>query len=518
MAQVFTNTLPPPGKVLDDANMRVQEKIHGHRLIPEQEPFMVLLETLAVCAAHPLGSVKPVAGQHESFSYDLPHHRKMRFLLFVDRNLDQVVKDATIPDSEKWSAWKERVNVRFEPEAADGVDEFAYLDEAFDRNIYDLQQAVAILRSRELDVMNNRRWTSRFLAVTGPSMICTDMREKAGQNWASDRRFFGRGGELVYLMLNRSKNATEIGARIRERLLNETDPINELARKLCDPLDTSKSSTKIGYLPLQDHPAYDRMGEDWLSILTLPRLPDAHVFEPLFRIMGLNLVVYLSERAHEVAGGPRPDPILVDLTDGEETPLRNQAKAQLNLHRHSANRAVRSYVQGLAEADEGWCTAVAEGNSQAAKEVIKRLFHFDADGAQAPAAQLSELISQAEKRDKNNAHRTLLPLLKYSGLSTSRPRVGTWFALEDATITALVLANVTHTVELRDFVARLYDRYGLVIGPEQARQAYSHPPVGAQSFETNLATLEARMTRLSLTKRLSDDCAFVTNPFHQEKS
>ena len=28
--------------------------------------------------------------------------------------------------------------------------------------------------------------------------------------------------------------------------------------------------------------------------------------------------------------------------------------------------------------------------------------------------------------------------------------------------------------------------------------------------------LEARMTRLALTRRLSDDCAFVINPYKQE--
>ena len=58
-------------------------------------------------------------------------------------------------------------------------------------------------------MIHNRRWTSRFLAVTGPDMICSDMREAANQGWSPDRRFFGRGGELVYLMLNRSRHAPE---------------------------------------------------------------------------------------------------------------------------------------------------------------------------------------------------------------------------------------------------------------------------------------------------------------------
>lgn len=68
-------------------------------------------------------------------------------------------------------------------------------------------------------------------------------------------------------------------------------------------------------------------------------------------------------------------------------------------------------------------------------------------------------------------------------------------------------------VELRDFVAQLYRRFGIVIGPDEARKAFDRLPVGAQSFEANLMALEARMTRLALTRRLSDDCAFVVNPY-----
>ena len=134
-------------------------------------------------------------------------------------------------------------------------------------------------------------------------------------------------------------------------------------------------------------------------------------------------------------------------------------------------------------------------------------------GRRRPKRQLEALIVQAMSRDKNNAHRYLLPLVKDIGLATSRQRIGAWFGMDDAMVFALVMANVSRTVDLRDFVARLYDRYGLVIGPEEARRAFDRLPVGVQSFEANLAALETRMTRLDLTRRLSDDCAFVTNPY-----
>ena len=509
--------LPAPPSLLDGADMRVQESIHGHRFVQEQEPFMLVLEALAVCAAKPLGSAPPSDAIHEEFSYPLPYRRKMRFLLFQDRHLEKVVKDDTIPDDSKWSVWKERVNNQFEPHN-DGQDHFAYLDAVFDCRIESLVQAVRLLQSMELDVMHSRRWTSRFLAVTGPDMICPDLRELPNRSWSPDRRFFGRGGELVYLMLNRSRHVELLGQLVGERLLNADDPMNRIAIALSDPNETDCARPSIGYLPYRRREAYDRLAEDWLGILRLDRLPRAHLFEPLFRITGLNLVVYLAERAREEVGAPRPEPIVADLTDGADSQLRQSAKEHLNRHRLAANRAVRAFIERRLAADERWSTALALGSPAAAADALRQLFGFKNRELSrgAPANQRDALIDNALARDKNNIHRYLLPLAKDIGLATARQRVGTWFAIDDYLLFALVMANVDRTVELRDFVARLHERYGIVIGPDEARKSFDRLPVGAQSFAGNLMALEARMTRLALTRRLSDDCAFVINPYKQE--
>lgn len=506
--------LPAPGDVLNGADMRVQETIHGHRFIADQEPYMLVLEALAVCAATPLGSVTAGENAHETFHYDLPHRRKMRFLLFQDRHLESVFKDDSIPDATKWGAWKERVNDQFDPDRR-GHDHFSYLDETFECRIESVLQAVRLLRSMELDVMHNRRWTSRFLALRGPHMICPDMREGPNGAWHADRRFFGRGGELVYLMLNRSSLAGEVGTLVQERLLNAKDPMNVIAKALCDPKDDKKSSTHIGYLPFREYPAYDRLAEDWKGILSLNRLPNGHLFEPLFRMTGLNLAVYLAERARDEIGAPRAEPIIADLTDGADKQLRQSSKEHLNRHRQSANRAVQAFVERHVGLDEGWATAVAQGDRSAATKALQRLFGYASRDKKppAPAKQLDSFLTQAMGREKNNAYKYLLPLVKGIGLAATRQRIGSWFCLDDAMIRALVMSNVSRTIPLQDFVARLYERYGLVIGPAEARRAFDRPPVGAQSFEANLAALETRMTRLALTRRLSDDCAFITNPY-----
>lgn len=518
MSGTVNAPLPVPKDSLGDSiDMQVQERIHGHRFVQEQEPYMIVLETLAVCAAKPLGSTKPQANAHEAFHYALPHRRKLRFFLFQDRQLDHVTDDKGIPDHEKWDAWKALANAQFNPDQK-GQDAFAYLDNPFNRDLKALRQAVKLLRSREVDVMHNRRWTSQFLAVTGPDMICTDMREKQG-SWGADRRFFGRGGEIVYLMLNRSTHAEEVGALVARRLLNPDDPMNQIAKALSDPDGSGQSNTHIGYLPHLWLPAYDRLAEDWRNILSCDRLPEGHLFEPLFRITGLNLIVYLAERAQAETGAASREPIIADLTDGGNAHLRDDAKKRLNLHRDAANGAVRAFItRGLSE-DQAWKQALELSDPAEAKKVIEQRFSFrdKEKRALSPKQQLEALIDTATKRDKNNIYKYLLPLAKGSGLVTSRQRVGPWFALDDGLLFALVLANADKTVELREFVARLYERYGMVIGPEEARVASTDGRIRAELFEENLSALEARLTRLALTQRLSDDCAFVVNPYREPK-
>ena len=533
MSEADTTPLAPPGDILGSSDMRVQEMMYGHRFTTDQEPYMILLETLTICAEKPLGTVESDRTSHEALKYGPKQRQKMRYLVFSDRHLERIAKDDRIPDNKKWEAWKKKTNERFDSSRSGDdqyaqFDHFKYLDEPFNRDIHALLQAIRILRSQEIDVANQRRWTSRFLAVKGPDMVCDDLRESV---WSRDRRFFARGGELVYLMLNRSTRRDEAMKLIKDKLLNPESPMNRIARAVSDPeSDPSSGDAGIGYLPLGHHDIYDQMAEDWINILSIDKLPHSHLFEPLFRLTGLNLMVYFAQRSQEILDAKRPEPIVADAQNGADIQLRESAKDHLIRHRTVANRAVEEFIRQTAE-QNGWSAALNQKSAADARGIIDRVFlkkkgkddkkkddraGVDEEGRQDdPEEQLRKLIKRAQKRDKNNISTFLLPLTKGIGLVTARPGPGTWFALDDAMITALVLANVsnTNTVELREFARRLYDRYGLVIGLDEAREEFGTPPVGMERFRSNLAALENRMTRLALTRRLSDDCAFVVNPY-----
>lgn len=528
MNEAGNTRLNPQGDVLGSSDMRVQEWMYGHRFTTDQEPYMILLETLTICAAKPLGSSMIDGADHETLPYGPLQRRKMRHLVFSDRHLERIVKDDRIHDSKKWDAWKVEANADYQKSVKGPDDQipdhFGYLNDRFDKDIQALIQAVRIMRSQELDVINQRRWTSRFLAVKGPDMICDDICEGSeNRDWTRDRRFFARGGELVYLMLNRSSRVRELNSLISQKILNPTSPMNRIAIALSDSENDHKSGdAEIGYLPWAEHEVYNQMANDWYNVLSIEKLPHSHLFDPLFRLTGLNLVRYFAQTS---ARDESPEPIVADVQNGSDVPFRDSARDHFNRYRATANRAIEVFIRTAIE-DAGWDSTVSQKSSKDVSDLIERTFlrkreskrewvshildaHVEAE------ERLRRMITAAQKRGKNNINTVLVPLTKGIGLVKARPGAGTWFALDDAMITALVLANVsdTNTLELREFVRGLYDRYGLVIGPDEARAEFGTPPVGMERFRNNLAALENRMTRLALTRRLSDDCAFVVNPY-----
>src|SRR5436309_2467024 len=82
----------------------------------------------------------------------------------------------------------------------DSKDRFEYLRPRF-VSFTALRNAVALLRGAEIESERHRRPTSRHLAPRGIDMLTADYGESKNDNVNKDRRFFARGGELLYVML-----------------------------------------------------------------------------------------------------------------------------------------------------------------------------------------------------------------------------------------------------------------------------------------------------------------------------
>ncbi len=92
------------------------------------------------------------------------------------------------------------------------------------------------------------------------------------------------------------------------------------------------------------------------------------------------------------------------------------------------------------------------------------------------------------------------------------------YAPTDELLKTLVIARVSRRAELGKFLADLYNHYGLVFGPEEARTALKPFDFNEGGFGKNRERLEARLGSMGLLKRLSDGCAYVLNPFTKDTS
>jgi hypothetical protein len=68
-------------------------------------------------------------------------------------------------------------------------------------------------------------------------------------------------------------------------------------------------------------------------------------------------------------------------------------------------------------------------------------------------------------------------------------------------------------MQFNDFLALLHSRYGIVIGSREAHAYDALQGADAEVFDDNAARLEERLSSLGLLRRLSDQCAYVQNPF-----
>jgi len=521
-------------------DMWVQEAIFGHRFVTDQLPFMLVLETLSVCRSDQvdlsdkLGKIHPdtrifrrckaKTGFHENIDVIVPRQGPLRYLLFAAKTIAEIRDECPHLDgAELFDRWIGEINEGYRNATGKKGNAFDYLKNHFatEPDCADiLDQAIAILRGLQIDALNGRRWTSQFPVPHGPHLLFHDLDNKL----TPDRRFFGRGGELVYLMLNRSRHAAELAPLIHRVFFPDNRPLDQIAELLSDEPDTPVQA-KIGYLPLLEHPAYDRMTEDWMAILGVPEISPAQALRPLADTTALNLVCYFIERAGEVLEG-NFKVIPLDLTDGRNRNLRFLAKEYLKRSKNIIDQAIEQHIRRKIEKTSQWRglrnSPNAKARSALARQAIKEAFSYQKiekeHATRSPEEWLEHFIGLALKRTHNQISRLIEPLGKQAGFVTARQGAGTWFNAADEFLESLVLANVSNPLTAGEFLDRLYRRYGLVIGPAEARAAFPGHDIDMTMFESNLQELERRLQGLGFVRRLSDDVAFVFNPYDRESA
>lgn len=135
-----------------------------------------------------------------------------------------------------------------------------------------------------------------------------------------------------------------------------------------------------------------------------------------------------------------------------------------------------------------------------------------------PDTIFDSLRSYAEKRHHQHVAKVHMEWTRRIGLAVSRRGAGTWYSPDDSLLKALVMCIVDEgREEYHRFLSKLYDRFHIVVGVNEAERAFGSLPTDQNAFMRNTQRLEQRLRALGLLRRLSDDCAYVENPFRSNK-
>jgi hypothetical protein len=485
----------------------IDEQIWGHRLYDEQTPWLTFLEFMTVFQCDPTLNPSPV------LEYRPQRQLRLRNIVFNNPHFADVVRDPPLPDAAAWSRWLELMRGSAALIDADSLSELRERIPQF----ADFVRMVGYLQRTAIEGSSNKRWSSKFVFPFGPTALYEDLRVL--ENGASnDRRFFARTGELLYMMFARSKHAERLAQLLKARFLEESDATDTVLKVLQGPRQVAPDARPAGYLPYATLSEYDALAEDWLFLLE-QRLPRFDALPHLVALTGLHLLIYFLRRAGAITGGDPPS-FVCEIVAPRRTAVRDVALRSFENNQALPRMAVEQLIRSVAQSDE-WQRALSDPEPvRAAAAVLAARFDWpeedDLDNLSAKTAEelLNDLVVRALSRHKQHVGKIHGSWARNIGLSSRRGSQRVRYAPTDGLLKALVFANVSGRIEYKEFLRRLYERYGIVIGEHQAAPYIEHDEADLEDFAENAVRLEERLTSLGLMHRLSDGCAYVQLPFH----
>jgi hypothetical protein len=510
-------TLPPPESYDQSSSMWVDEAIWGHRLYDEQLPWLVFLEFLNVyqCEMDKGRAFEEPLGLN-TLKYRAAHRLYLRNILFNNPHFPEIL--LTFPhDLNRWDEWTKRMK------AATGLNhpQFDYLKHHF-QSFDEFCEVVSLIRSTSLEVNSNKRWTSKFVFPYGKNCLYEDLDNNASTN---DRRFFGRTGELLYLMVCRTQRKHQLLAELTQRLTRIDDRWDSIVK--CLQPDEEGFEEPVGpvranaFLPYTEHPCYDELVEDWLAILRL-NISGFDVFPHLVTLAGLHVMKYQLTVSRQVLGLTRPLSLICEVVAPKKTLVREISCDMYQENNLLSSNAVEEFISRI-EGSPGWQEALTQNDAfEKCRNLLSEKVRWgdgdDYKGVPDPQHLMDALRQAAMKRHRQHAANIHRDYGRDIGLVSKRGTLKLRYAPTDALLKALLFANVERRIELNRFLEKLHARYGIVFGDREAEQILLKGEFDRKPFQANSRRLEQRLSSLGLLHRLSDGCAYVVNPYHMRAS
>jgi len=499
-------------RIQDNISFAVDEHIWGHRLHDAQFPHLTFLEFLTVLASN---QHRPFAVDAEGYAEYTPQRQlRLRHILFNNPRID-VIANKRIADEDKWIEWSGQF---LNGAVGLGEHDLSHLREAF-FTFGDFARAVDLLRSSAFEANSNKRWSSKFVFPYGPDTLYEDLKVESNGKCSNDRNFFGRSGELLYLMLGRAKNAQKLGELLVARLFDSTTQLNRLAKAIQGAAHTANSPKKTGYLPAGHKARYDQMCDDWIAILSRD-MPADDAIEHLVGSAGLNLLLYFIEQGKEVAGDVATLELLCEIVSNDRTKVRALSGDSWQQNQAMSTRAIRAAIESVRQTQEWQNALLSQSPTDTCAELMRGLYQWPPEDAalsgREPDSLVDELLEDAESRHSKHFGKIHSTWSRAIGLSSRRLSRRTRYAPNDRLLKTLVVTMVDGRMEFTEFLREARRRYGLIFGDIEGARFVKENLVDQEALSDNAARLEARLLGLGLLRRLSDACSFVENPFFSE--
>jgi hypothetical protein len=371
------------------------------------------------------------------------------------------------------------------------------------------------------------------------------------------RNFFARGGELYYLIISAGTEhdparRERIGQRLEALLKGNNEALGRIAYKIDEVWqrlsgeDNGQITGKLGWILDPDCALYRQIAEDLDTFLD-NNLDSLECLELLAHLIGFHIVSYIYHRAH-----PASDPeghasgscleacrplLLVDLLSEQDggiirsrsaSALRQQDDWQLRQARDLVEQKVREWaaeepddarlLEHLAPQTASFFSVGgtrARGNYNSALREVSARYGEQVASREALirdySAAIYEALSPEFRKNFLGVHRKIGRAI---GLIVPRRGPQARFALGDTLLKTLAMAVLPRNaapVAFGQFLETLYSRYGIIVGPGEARDAglIERLRINEEYYTRNRDALLARLQRAGLLNQYSDATALV---------
>jgi len=488
----------------------LQELMWFHRITSDQDKELLALEFLNVCASH--------ASEGKLFDKTLKTVRynkeiQVRNILYNFPELEGIVHSSK-EELEKWKEIEELLGEKLERP----FDYYSYLKERFS-SVDIFYHSVLLLKNASLGMDNSRRWTSKFLFPFSFKTLFVDMRNKKG--FSIDRRFFSRGGEILYMMISRAKNIDTLKGLMVEVFQNseENRRWDDIYKIFQGEDKDVENETPLGFLSVESHVVFDRLVDD---LITLFRSNIAHndFFYYFSSIASFYMVHYILTIAQEHQNST----LLKDGTNKVVYPI--ELLAPKSDHVRRASRQIYkinedSPIEALKIALNDYFVSLEDIVDKDAllKKLNNELNYSSEKEEDYEEINLSEIQGRVWQKIYYKVKNELLPihriLLKGVGLASVKKTNSYRYLSSDEWLKTLVLINVDSRMPFNDFVDKLYKKYGFIISNRHS--LLLSDTYAENDFKKNENRLFDRLKALGLLENKSDGYAYVINRYGRIK-